>query len=175
MKCHTPYERALVTSSVRERQSVESPSRMQRPVAVCVCVEGSFYRKTKCERFNISLKNHKTNYKLTLLLRWLFRILNLVMCFAVFCPRCECYCMLNGNTMSQRMCRHENRLPQTAKITEKNICMHRVASRRPQNAFAAKKNSITQEEASIERPYFNDWTKCWGFYCNCCDDGRPQF
>lgn len=46
----------------------------------------------KCERFNISLKNHKTNYKLTLLLRWLVCFLNLVMCFAV--SPCVCVCEL---------------------------------------------------------------------------------
>lgn len=41
-------------------------------------------KMAKCERFNISLENHKTNYKLTLLLRWLVCFLNLVMRFAVY-------------------------------------------------------------------------------------------
>lgn len=78
---------------------------------------------TLCGRQNVNVlifcrRNHKTNYKLTLLLRravfsFLFFLLsqftNVFCCFCVVC---------DGGSCTARMCRLGNRLPQTAKIRE---------------------------------------------------------
>lgn len=75
------------------------------------------------------LRNHKTNYKLTLLPRRLFRFLNLLMCFARFCcvccmrefANCEWAWGLGIQSVTEECADDQNRSPQTAKIREERF------------------------------------------------------
>lgn len=131
-------------------------------------------KMAKCERFNISLKNHKTNYKLTLLLRWLVCFLNLVMRFAVS-PCTLAY--MRTVSVSAQWARENVAARETFATNGKdkrNICGQRGIARRPETAAAETYSSFSSIFSETRKEAIEGFIE-FGSWCASAIVNRPHF